>query len=214
MAKKAAWLLTQEYPSRIYAGLAYDEDFLPSLVSACARTAERIDVAFPVTPGWWRRESEWFTEWDEILLEAFNAESLQQVWRRCIRWLEANRAFKLATAYAMLTYRYRQVVEWEEDWMEEAADLAQWLYPIAFGAVGSAAGTGISTLIMLVPGGQVAGPAIPYIISASTAAGAALGRSAGEMWAIGTLRVGRERARQLDEARAKVRAEAAAWEAA
>jgi hypothetical protein len=211
---KAADLLTREYPPRIYAGLAYDEDFLPSLVSACARTAERIDVAFPVTPGWWRRESEWFTEWDEILLEAFNAESLQQVWRRCLRWLEANRAFKLATAYAMLTYRYRQVVEWEEDWMEEAADLAQWLYPIAFGAVGSAAGTGISTLIMLVPGGQVAGPAIPYIISASTAAGAALGRSAGEMWAIGTLRVGRERARQLDEARAKVRAEAAAWEAA
>lgn len=211
---KAADLLTREYPPRIYAGLAYDEDFLPSLVSACARTAERIDVAFPVTPGWWRRESEWFTEWDEILLEAFNAESLQQVWQRCLRWLEANRAFKLATAYAMLTYRYRQVVEWEEDWMEEAADLAQWLYPIAFGAVGSAAGTGISTLIMLVPGGQVAGPAIPYIISASTAAGAALGRSAGEMWAIGTLRVGRERARQLDEARAKVRAEAAAWEAA
>jgi hypothetical protein len=98
--------------------------------------------------------------------------------------------------------------------MEEAAQLAEWLYPIAFGAVGSAAGTGISTLIMLVPGGQVAGPAIPYIITASTAAGAALGRSAGEMWTIGTMRVGRERARQLDEARAKVRAEAAAWEAA
>jgi hypothetical protein len=211
---KAADLLTREYPPRIYAGLAYDKDFLPSLVSACARTAERIDVAFPVTPGWWKRESEWFTEWDEILLEAFNAESLQQVWRRCLRWLEANRAFKLATAYAMLTYRYRQVVEWEEEWMEEAAQLAEWLYPIAFGAVGSAAGTGISTLIMLVPGGQVAGPAIPYIITASTAAGAALGRSAGEMWTIGTMRVGRERARQLDEARAKVRAEAAAWEAA
>jgi hypothetical protein len=211
---KAADLLTQEYPPRIYAGLAYDEDLLPSLVSACARTAERIDVAFPVTAGWWRRESEWFTEWDEIVLQAFDVDTLERVWRRCIRWLEANRAFRLATAYAMLTYRYRQVVEWEDGWMEESADLAQWFYPIAFGAVGAAAGTGISALVMLVPGGQVAGPAIPYIITASTATGTALGRSAGESWAIGVMRVGRERARKLDEARAKVRAEAAAWEAA
>lgn len=211
---KAADLLTREYPPRIYAGLAYDEDFLPSLVSACARTAERIDVAFPVTPGWWRRESEWFTEWDEILLEAFNAESLQQVWRRCLRWLEANRAFKLATAYAMLTYRYRQVVEWEEDWMSKSGDFAEWFYPLAAGAVGSGVGSGIGALIMIVPGGQVAAPAIPYIMAATAGASAKVGRDLGEKWAIGVIRVTRQRARKLDEARAQVRAEAAAWEAA
>lgn len=211
---KAASLLTEEYPPRIYAGLRFDRDFLPSLVSACARTAERIDVSFPLKTGWWKRESEWFTEWDEILLEAFNVNDLQQVWRRCIRWLEANRAFRLATAYAMLTYRYRQVVAWEEGWMEEAADLAAWLYPIAFGAVGAAAGSAASGLILLVPGGQLAAPAIPYIVSASAAGSAALGRTAAESWTIGVLRVGRQRAQKLDEARAKVRAEIAAWEAA
>ena len=98
--------------------------------------------------------------------------------------------------------------------MEEAADLAAWLYPIAFGAVGAAAGSAASGLILLVPGGQLAAPAIPYIVGASAAGSAALGRTAAESWTIGVLRVGRQRAQKLDEARAKVRAEVAAWEAA
>jgi hypothetical protein len=211
---KAEDMLGRYFPGRLYKGMPYRENDVPAVVSACARTAKRIDVNFPVDPGWWRRESEWFTEWDEILLEAFKVDTLEQVWRRCLRWLEANRAFKLATAYARVTFYYREVIDWENDWMSKSGDFAEWFYPLALGAVGTGVGSGISALIMIVPGGQVAAPSIPYIMAAATGAGAKLGRDVGEQWAIDMIRVTRDRARRLDQARAELRVAIAEWEAA